>query len=213
MLVRDIRDALGPSSGIDSDDVDENDLLELMRGYISRESDWRDYALGDPSRNYTRNLVDEGNGNANLLILVWTPGKGSLVHDHANAHCTLVETLYDWPDQEVCTATSTATTTASKSISPTTPLKIRKSTTLERDDVAYISDKIGLHRMSNPSMTTPAVSLHLYTPPYAAKFGCNMYDERTGKATHIKLNSYFSKYGRKGSDGFGCVSGTKELPN
>ncbi|KAI5779204.1 hypothetical protein DFH27DRAFT_530020 [Peziza echinospora] len=80
------------------------------------------------SRNYTRNLVDEGNGNANLLILVWTPEKAPSSTTTPNAHCimkilkgTLVETLYDWPDQEVCTATSTATTTASRNHIPHNP--------------------------------------------------------------------------------------------
>ena len=77
-LVEDIGSVLGSSSGIDSDDVDVNDLINLMRSYSSEESHWRGYALGDPSRSYTRNLVDEGNGKANLLILVWSPGKGCL---------------------------------------------------------------------------------------------------------------------------------------
>jgi len=76
-LVEDIRSVLGNSSGIDSDDVDVKDLVNLMRSYSSDESHWKEYALGDPSRNYTRNLVDEGNGKANLLILVWSPGKGT----------------------------------------------------------------------------------------------------------------------------------------
>lgn len=75
-LVEDIRSVLGSSSGIDSDDVDVNDLMNLMQSYSSEENHWKEYALGDPSRSYTRNLVDEGNGKANLLILVWSPGKG-----------------------------------------------------------------------------------------------------------------------------------------
>jgi hypothetical protein len=48
-------------------EIDPNDLQELMRAYTSKESDWRQYALYDPSRNYTRNLVDEGNGKSNLV--------------------------------------------------------------------------------------------------------------------------------------------------
>lgn len=79
-LVSGIRSLLGSSSGIDSDDVDVDDLMDLMRAYRSDESQWKQYALGDPSRNYTRNLVDEGNGKANLLILVWSPGKGNLYY-------------------------------------------------------------------------------------------------------------------------------------
>lgn len=28
------------------------------------------------------------------LILVWSPGKGSVIHDHANAHCVMKVWLY-----------------------------------------------------------------------------------------------------------------------
>lgn len=66
-LVKALRDVLGPCSGIDSDDVDPNELQALMRGYTSRASDWEKYAWSDPSRCYTRNLVDQGNGKSNLV--------------------------------------------------------------------------------------------------------------------------------------------------
>lgn len=66
-LVADIIELLGPSSGIDSADVDAQDLIDLMQGYESREVDWKRFALGDDSRNYTRNLVDKGNGKSNLV--------------------------------------------------------------------------------------------------------------------------------------------------
>lgn len=66
-LVADIVELLGPSSGIDSADVDPKDLIELMQGYDSKEADWEKFAWGDNSRNYTRNLVDKGNGKSNLV--------------------------------------------------------------------------------------------------------------------------------------------------
>lgn len=40
-------------------------------------------------RRYTRNLVDEGNGRFNLMVLCWGEGHGSAIHDHANAHCVM----------------------------------------------------------------------------------------------------------------------------
>jgi cysteine dioxygenase len=88
-LVDDINIILGPSSGIDSSDVDVQDLKRVMNNYTSVERDWAEYAHANYSRNYTRNFVDRGNGKANLLILVWSPGKGSLIHDHAGAHCIM----------------------------------------------------------------------------------------------------------------------------
>jgi cysteine dioxygenase len=66
-LVRDLSAALGPTSGLDSDDVDPVDIQKLMDGYVSNEEEWGSYALGDTSRTYTRNLIDEGNGKSNLV--------------------------------------------------------------------------------------------------------------------------------------------------
>ena len=48
-----------------------------------------------------------------------------------------------------------------------------KETTFNENEVTYIHDHIGLHKISNPSKTEVAVSLHLYTPPHAANFGFN----------------------------------------
>lgn len=66
-LVQDLSKVLGPSSGIDSADVDPEDLQTLMRDYVSNVSEWKLYALSDFSRSYTRNLVDRGNGKSNLV--------------------------------------------------------------------------------------------------------------------------------------------------
>lgn len=66
-LVDDLSAVLGPSSGLDSDDVDPKDIQKLMEGYVSNHEEWQRYALADESRAYTRNLVDEGNGKSNLV--------------------------------------------------------------------------------------------------------------------------------------------------
>ena len=53
---------------------------------------------------YTRNLVDEGNGKFNLMLLCWGEGHSSAVHDHADSHCfmkmldgKLNEIRFAWP--------------------------------------------------------------------------------------------------------------------
>lgn len=66
-LVLALKDALGPSSGLTSDDVDVGYLTRLMAKYDSSSAEWSKYAFGDASRGYTRNLVDEGNGKSNLV--------------------------------------------------------------------------------------------------------------------------------------------------
>lgn len=195
-LVQDICDILGPSSGID--DVDVESLVDVLKEYDSTvdSHEWEKYALHDPARGYTRNGVDECNKKANLLILVWNPKNGSLIHDHANAHCVmkilkgkLVETRYDWPERVDGDEHPDHYT-------PLSPcLKVSKTTELSTGDVAYMADTLGLHRMSNPDPNELAVSLHLYTPPYAAKFGCHTFDELTGESTHVKMSSLYSDKG------------------
>jgi cysteine dioxygenase len=66
-LVVALKRALGPSSGLTSDDVDVDFLNRLMEEYDSSDTSWTRYAFGDSSRGYTRNLVDEGNGKSNLV--------------------------------------------------------------------------------------------------------------------------------------------------
>ena len=199
-LVKALSDVLGPSSGIDSADVDADDLINLMSHYTSLESHWQEYAFADSSRNYTRNLVDEGNGKSNLLIVVWNPGKGSPIHDHANAHCvmkilkgSLKETTYKMP------------LASDKNSGTTTPPEATQETIYKTDEVTYISDQIGLHKIANASDTEIAVSLHLYTPPHAANFGFNLFDEKTGKCTHIKQAGFYSDRGH-------LIEAEKKLP-
>jgi len=191
-LVKQLSDALGPSSGLDSEDVDPQHIQDIMKGYVSKLPEWQRYALGDPSRNYTRNLVDKGNGKSNLLILVWSAGKGSVVHDHANAHCvmkilkgSLKETLYSMPESN------------GAPVDGQRPLEKTREAVLRENEVTYISDKIGLHKISNASSDDVAVSLHLYTPPHAARFGFNVFDEETGKSSHINQATYYSCDGQK----------------
>jgi cysteine dioxygenase len=64
-------------------------LFTLLREYTSDPQDWSKYANANTTKHYTRNLVCEVPGLFNLLILVWTPGKQSPVHDHADSHCLM----------------------------------------------------------------------------------------------------------------------------
>ena len=66
-LVEALRTTLGPSSGLDSSDVDPQNIQHLMENYTSNEAEWLKYALEDMGRGYTRNLVDKGNGKSNLV--------------------------------------------------------------------------------------------------------------------------------------------------
>lgn len=153
-LVKNLSDVLGPSSGLDSADVDHEAIVKLMEEYTSNSEEWEQFALADASRSYTRNLVDKGNGKSNLLVLVWSPGRGSPIHDHSNAHCVmkilhgkLKESLYDWPDSDIAEGS-------------TTPPRIKRETVYSGNEVTYMSDEMGIHRIENPDSESFAVSLH-----------------------------------------------------
>jgi cysteine dioxygenase len=189
-LVHEIKRILGRWSGIDSEEINVDDIMTAMRNYdsLSCPEEWKKYAFQDPTRGYTRNGVDDINDKANLLILVWNPSKGSLIHDHANAHCimkilkgTLCEFLYEVPED--CEDKNEHS------------LKLVKNTTLHAGQVAYMSDQLGLHRMFNPNPNEIAVSLHLYTPPYAAKYGCHIYNEESGKSALVNVSTLYSDRG------------------
>ncbi|KAJ5101231.1 hypothetical protein NUU61_003453 [Penicillium alfredii] len=176
-LVQDIKSHLGVSGGIASSEVDTEYLISLAQSYVSDPNDWLQFFHNDPSKSYTRNAIENINHKANILLLVWNPRKGSPVHDHANAHCImkvlageLQETVYRTPDQNEAGSR---------------PLEVLSDRRHAMDDVTYISDDIGLHRVHNPSHNQIAVSLHLYTPPNAADYGYSIYNEATGKSSFV----------------------------
>ncbi|XP_065883820.1 cysteine dioxygenase type 1-like [Dysidea avara] len=156
------------------EEVDADKVIKVMSGYKSDPRDWAQYAMFDPHR-YTRNLVDRGNGRFNLIVLCWGEGHGSSIHDHANSHCfmkmlqgSLKETQYHWPNNN------------KRNI----PLDEKFATHHNIDDVTYINDSIGLHRVENSSHTEGAISLHLYSPPFQM---CQTFDERTGHQRSCKV--------------------------
>nr|XP_057926413.1 cysteine dioxygenase type 1 [Doryrhamphus excisus] len=165
----------------ESNHINVEEVKEVMESYKSNRQEWEKFAKFDKLR-YTRNLVDEGNGKFNLIILCWGEGHGSSIHDHSNSHCfmkmlqgELKETLFDWPKEEAGQMTETSH-------------KI-----LEENKVAYINDSIGLHRVENVSHTEGSVSLHLYSPPFQT---CQVFDQRTSHKSTAQM-TFWSKYGER----------------
>lgn len=175
-----------------SEICDPNAVIQRMKQYQSYTREWARYAYRDEAQCFTRNMVDRGLGKSNILILVWTPGKESPIHDHADSHCvmkvlqgSLKETQYNWPKCPVIEESQHA------------PLQVKGSRLLMRNDVTYISDKHGLHKLLNPDGEEYAVTLHLYAPPNAAKEGCQVFDEETGKANHVIRYDLYSEMGQR----------------
>ncbi|XP_011873186.1 PREDICTED: cysteine dioxygenase type 1 [Vollenhovia emeryi] len=169
-----------------TDHVNIDHVQDLMMSYKSNPAEWKKFAKFDRYR-YTRNLVDEGNGRFNLMVLCWGEGHGSAIHDHANAHCVmkilqgkLCETRYAWP-------------AGSKTEDGTEELKELESSALDTNEICYINDSLGLHRVENPSVVTPAVSLHLYSPPFSS---CSVFNKQTGQKSTSTV-TFWSKYGER----------------
>lgn len=186
---RDLIDALYDAFATDNVDIDR--VQDLMASYISNPADWKKYAKFDRYR-YTRNLVDEGNGKFNLMVLCWGEGHESPVHDHSDAHCVmkilqgeLCETRYAWPEGQETSNTVDGRTAQG--------LKELQKYKLGLNEICYINDSLGLHRVENPSSVNPAVSLHLYSPPFST---CSIFNEQTGRRT-VSTVTFWSRYGEK----------------
>ncbi|KAL8746565.1 MAG: hypothetical protein Q9190_001449 [Brigantiaea leucoxantha] len=184
LLLHDLQQELGPHAGLTSS---PDRLQQIMREYISDEKGWDEYAFRDDAMTFTRNLVDRGNGSYNLLILKWTPGRESPIHDHVDSHCimkilqgSLIETRYRFPNGK-----------------KPAPMEVTQKTTMELDSVTYMSDELGLHKIANLDPNNYAVSMHLYTPPNAAIEGCTIFNEETGESRHITEYKYYSEFGKK----------------
>lgn len=129
------------------------------------ESDWRPF-LFFKADGYARNLIEQGSGNFDLLLVAWLPSQSryawdgstlligcSCIHDHAGSHClmrvlegTVEEALYDTP--------------AGGGL----PLLPKQPRMLSAGQGSYIHDAMGVHSVGNPT-GRPAVTLHLYSPP------------------------------------------------
>ena len=150
-------------------------LRNIMESYESKEEEWMDNANYDQYR-YTRNLVDDGNGKYNLIVMAWNTEQKSPIHDHAGSHCimkilkgTLLETRFEMPTKEDSVRGR--------------KMRVKEERELHKNQTAYVNgkleisvaltvstfipllDSIGIHRVANPSKSERAASLHLYTPP------------------------------------------------
>uniref|UniRef100_A0A8D8QU29 Cysteine dioxygenase n=1 Tax=Cacopsylla melanoneura TaxID=428564 RepID=A0A8D8QU29_9HEMI len=161
----------------------------LMECYVSNVDDWRRYAIFNENK-YTRNLIDSGNGKFNLILLCWSQGQTSSIHDHAQAHClmkmlqgSLTEVRYREEPNE----------TSDEIGGDTRPLSEISRTELRENDVCYINDSMGLHKVGNSGPHPAAVSLHLYSPPFDM---CSTFDLHTGRKTKVQM-SFWTTFGEK----------------
>lgn len=117
--------------------------------------EWKKYALFDSMKNYTRNLIATDDETFTLLLLCWNENKASPIHDHPCDGCWLrvcegkiQETRYEIDGE-------------------TDSLQMTSDEVFEHHSPAFINDSMGYHKVGNPSSSAPAVTLHLYCPPFS----------------------------------------------
>ena len=136
--------------------------------------------------------------------MVWNPSGASAIHDHARAHCVMKVKSSINEFTSLCSQPPKILKGSLKERLYETPPEgsrrppgLVKEAQYAENQVTHISDQIGIHKISNPSATEFAVSLHLYTPPYAAHFGFHVFDEVTGEPRHMTQANLTSNRGVK----------------
>ena len=153
------------------EDAHGSRAASLLARYAREQTDWHRFARFDPEI-YTRNLVAR-NAAFEMLVLCWSPGQESPIHDHSGQHCFMgvlegevEEIQFEQPERP-----------------GHGPLARLGSRVFQAGQVAYIHDRIALHRV-RPHGGQRAASLHLYAGPIDS---CQVYDEWSGAVLSRQL--------------------------
>ena len=61
-----------------------DEITQLFGSLDIHRNEWKRYAMFDPSKNYTRNLIATDDETFTLLLLCWNSNKESPIHDHVS---------------------------------------------------------------------------------------------------------------------------------
>ena len=119
---------------------------------------------------YTRNCIADTE-KFELILICWCAGHQTSIHDHGGEECWVKviegefkETLYK---QDKMGA-----------------LKLTKTKFSKKNDVTYMKDFMGFHRLEN-SANKRSMSLHLYAKPIRS---CNVFNEVSKTFVHKELD-------------------------
>lgn len=128
-----------------------SEYTEIMNEIQLERSQFDPYIFWSKNK-YTRNCI-ACNDDYELMILCWEAGQATPIHDHGGqlgwmgvVDGYIQEDLYTYPEGDE------------------KPEFIR-NLKCESGQVAFISDEMGVHRVSNPSSDSRAITLHLYVNP------------------------------------------------
>ena len=160
----------------------KDDMLNLLSRVDLPESEWSKYAHADLSKKYTRNLISTDDESYTLLLLVWNANVESPIHDHPCDGCWMKVLEGDVTEARFKLRSSSDDETGDNdtaySDSNLDNLVCTHNEAYSMDQIAYVNDSIGLHKVCNPSKTERAVTLHLYSPPFQS---CKLWTNNSGK--------------------------------
>lgn len=95
--------------------------------------------------------------------MCWAPNQKSAFHAHEGSQCFVKVLQGRLLEQQLPFPSSSSEPTKV----PTNGEELEATCKhLDTNQVTYIDDSIGLHKVTNESETEPAVTLHVYLPPY-----------------------------------------------
>jgi len=134
--------------------VDLSHLSTLLRESQLCFPDVERFCKFSPER-YARNLVSHSKWYE-LLVLCWSPGQASLIHDHFGSSCSF-KIMQGEATEIKCVLTS----------GEIDGHKLVKATSSKTYGVGAVcaSASQDIHMISNASKTDPLVTVHIYSPP------------------------------------------------
>jgi cysteine dioxygenase len=168
------------TEGINSLDIVRTALFDVMSRFRTIDGELERMALFDYTKPYTRNCV-ASTDKYTLLLLCWNPAAQSRIHDHPCDACILT-VLEGHLKEERYAPGSDIVGTAPKPTATKFYLETQTS---------YMTDDVGLHKIYNPNATLPAISLHLYYPPFQV---CTVWPEAPDgtvkKGEQVKIGTF-----------------------
>ena len=129
-----------------SNNFKKEQMLDTIIPFVEKydSDDWKKY-IKFSNHKYIRNLVFR-NDMFEIYIICWNNNQKSPIHDHSENGCVM-KILQGRLTQILYTHDFTSC----------------KSTNFKKDDISYIHNNIGLHKILNYNEQT--CSLHIYSPP------------------------------------------------
>jgi len=137
----------------------------------------------DESKSYTRNLIATDDITFTLILMCWNPNRESPIHDHPCDGCWM----------RVCEGS--VEEKRYKNDIATDRLVCYSDNIYTTNQLAYINDFMGYHQVGNPSRTMPAVTLHLYIPPFQK---CKIWLDASKASSPSTSNMcFYTEYGQR----------------